>query len=343
MNTSDPVAAFKTEADELLDQIEEDLLDLGGNLQAADLINAVFRGLHTLKGSGAMFGFDALAGFTHHCETAFDNVRKGRAPATVELVEVILSAKDHMSALIHQADADHAAASAAIIAKLKAAVDASSDAADAADGLAEASASAPAAAVASQGGWRVRFYLPPEAMANGTNPLSLVDELRELGQAEVRLLSDRLPALDDLVPTECHFGWDVTLVTDAPRSAIDDVFIFVIDDMELSVEPLSPPVADEKDAPAGPAAGSETASPPAAAAVPTDPAGAAAAARHPPRASRPRMSACPPSGSTSSWTVSASWSSPRAVCSSLPRAASTCRCVRSPRRSACSPPSYATR
>jgi two-component system chemotaxis sensor kinase CheA len=42
----------------------------------------VFRGLHTLKGSGAMFGFDALATFTHHCETAFDRVRKGEVAAT---------------------------------------------------------------------------------------------------------------------------------------------------------------------------------------------------------------------------------------------------------------------
>jgi len=239
VSAGDPVAAFKTEADELLDQIEQDLLDLGGNLQDADLVNAVFRGLHTLKGSGAMFGFDKLAGFTHHCETAFDNVRKGRAPATAELVEVILSAKDHMSALIHQSDDDHEAASAEILGRLRAAIDIASDAPAPAP-AAQAASPTPASA----GGWRVQFYLPPDAMANGTNPLALVDELRDLGEAEVRLVTDRLPALDELVPTECHFGWDVTVVTDAPRSAIEDVFIFVIDDMQLDISPLEPAVEE---------------------------------------------------------------------------------------------------
>ena len=66
MSAGDPVAAFLVEAGDLLDQVEQDLLDLGRNLEDDDLINALFRGLHTLKGSGAMFGFDGLASFTHH-------------------------------------------------------------------------------------------------------------------------------------------------------------------------------------------------------------------------------------------------------------------------------------
>jgi two-component system chemotaxis sensor kinase CheA len=98
--SEDPAAAFRVEAAELLDQVEQGLLDLGHQLGDMTLVNAVFRGLHTLKGSGAMFGFDALAAFTHHCESAFDKVRKGEVPATQELVAVILSAGDHMRALV---------------------------------------------------------------------------------------------------------------------------------------------------------------------------------------------------------------------------------------------------
>ncbi len=73
----DPVETFRIEAAELLEQVEQGLLDLTHRLTDKDLVDAVFRGLHTLKGSGAMFGFDDLAAFTHHCETAFDRVRKG--------------------------------------------------------------------------------------------------------------------------------------------------------------------------------------------------------------------------------------------------------------------------
>ncbi len=100
MTTLDPIQVFRTEAAELFEQIEGGLLDLLHDLTDQDQIDAVFRGLHTLKGSGAMFGFEALAAFTHHCETAFDRVRKGEVPATSELVAAVLEAQDHMQALV---------------------------------------------------------------------------------------------------------------------------------------------------------------------------------------------------------------------------------------------------
>ncbi|WP_324699346.1 chemotaxis protein CheA [Novosphingobium sp. RL4] len=237
MNTQDPVAAFRVEAGDLLDQIEQGLLDLGHRLEDRALIDEVFRGLHTLKGSGAMFGFDALADFTHHCETAFDRVRKGLAPATQELVAVILSARDHMRALIEGDGAGLEAAGTAILAQLQAAI----DGADTVPATATANATAaavPAAASPARNGWRLFFRLPADAMANGTNPLMLLDELRDLGDCRIAARTDAVPPLADLVPTECHIGWDVELRGDISRDDIDDVFIFVMDDMELTIEPL---------------------------------------------------------------------------------------------------------
>ena len=82
----DPTETFRQEAAELLDSLETVLLDLGQTPQDRDLIDAAFRALHTIKGSGAMFGFEAVASFVHEFETAFDRVRKGKsapwAPAT---------------------------------------------------------------------------------------------------------------------------------------------------------------------------------------------------------------------------------------------------------------------
>jgi two-component system, chemotaxis family, sensor kinase CheA len=222
----DPIAAFRVEAGDLLDQVEQGLLDLTHRLDDRDLIDAVFRGLHTLKGSGAMFGFDALASFTHHCETAFDRVRKGLAPATQGLVAVILSAKDHMRALVDGDGSGLEAAGAAILAELQREV-------DAAAGAPPAAPSAPV-----RKGWRLTFYLPPESMANGTNPLMLLDELRDLGACTITARTDRLPPLAALNPVECHIGWDVTLFGDVSRDDIDDVFLFVMDDMELVIEEL---------------------------------------------------------------------------------------------------------
>jgi two-component system chemotaxis sensor kinase CheA len=222
----DPTAAFRIEAGELLEQVEQGLLDLGHRLDDMNLVNAVFRGLHTLKGSGAMFGFDALAAFTHHCESAFDRVRKGDVRATPELVSVILSAADHMRTLV---DGDAPAAHGqAILDRLAAAVDAA------------AGISVPMAAPAPRKqGWTLSFRLPPDAMANGTSPLALLDELRELGEATIVATFDKMPALDDLNPGHCLVGWDCTLIGDISREAIEDVFLFVMDDMDITITPLA--------------------------------------------------------------------------------------------------------
>ncbi len=240
MTGQDPIAAFRVEAGELLIGIEQALLDLTHDLQSRDLVDTVFRGLHTLKGSGAMFGFDALANFTHHCETAFDRVRKGKVPATQELVAVILSAMDHMQALVDGDASGLAAAGDEILARLKNAIGPENEAMEA-----PTTASAPgddaAEVPATDGtaGWLVTFYLPPDAMANGTNPLALLDEMRGLGEAKVTALTDRIPSLAELDASLCHIGWQVELRGDVTREDIEDVFIFVMDDMELDIAPLA--------------------------------------------------------------------------------------------------------
>ncbi|PZU21765.1 MAG: chemotaxis protein CheA [Shinella sp.] len=234
MSFPDPITVFRLEAGELLEQIEAGLLDLGRNLDDRDLVDAVFRGLHTLKGSGAMFGFDALAAFTHHCETAFDQVRKGEVPATQELVAAVLEARDQMRLLVETPNGEHGAESERLLAVLHQAVKA------AGGGEAAAPVDTPVKVgeqkkPAGRKRYTLLFRLPVNAMANGTNPLGLLDELRELGDCKV--IADRasIPPLDKLVPANLHVGWRVELVTERPRSDIDDVFIFVMDDMELSV------------------------------------------------------------------------------------------------------------
>ena len=272
MSTLDPVAVFRTEAAECLEAIEAGLLDLTHQLDNKDLVDAVFRGLHTLKGSGAMFGFEALAAFTHHCETAFDRVRKGEVPATSELVAAVLAAQDHMRALVDQPDADHGDTGHKLLTLLRAAVGGK----DAAPAAAPVAAPAPAAVreapAKKKTTWHIRFSLPANSMANGTNPLGLLDELRDLGECTVRANTSAIPPLDELMPTELHISWDVTLTNEQDRSAIDDVFIFVLDDMELSVEEINGTSAavaapvEEKPVPAPVAAASAVAAP--AAAVP---------------------------------------------------------------------------
>lgn len=223
MSAQEAIEAFQVEASDLLEEIEQGLLDLGTLPGDRDLIDAVFRGLHTLKGSGAMFGFDGLASFTHHCESAFERVRKGEAAATSDLVSVVLAAKDHMRSLLETPDADHQSTGQALLTRLQAAV--------------EAALLAPSAPVESnrETVWDIRFGLPANAFVNGVNPLGLLGELRELGQATVKADLSAIPPLPDLDPTQCYLRWEVQLKTCQPRSAIEDVFIFVMDEMDLQI------------------------------------------------------------------------------------------------------------
>jgi two-component system, chemotaxis family, sensor kinase CheA len=269
MSFPDPIAVFRTEAAELLEQIETGLLDLNHDLADKEQVDAVFRGLHTLKGSGAMFGFEALAAFTHHCETAFDQVRKGIVPATHDLVTAVLGATDHMRALVETPNGDYEAASELLLAGLRAAV------AAAADPSQTPETTAPAKPQAT--GYRIRFSLPANAMANGTNPLGLLDELAELGTCRIRADKSDIPSLDMLVATDLHVRWDLDLVTDKPRSDIEDVFIFVMDEMQLEIEALDGTAA----APAAAPAVAVAAPTPSAAPVAAAPAPVSAPARAP--------------------------------------------------------------
>jgi two-component system chemotaxis sensor kinase CheA len=227
MSAINPSDVFRQEAQELLEQLEQALLDLEHAPGDTDLIDSAFRALHTIKGSGAMFGFEVLAAFTHHVETAFDLVRKGKVVPGTALIAVALAAKDRMRLLIEQPEAANEADGEAILTDLKRIV-----------AMAAPAAATPDPIPVGPQTWRIRFRLPATAMATGTNPLLLIDELRTLGSATVVALSDRVPALEALIPNECHLGWDIMLSTTQPRSAITDVFIFVIDDMELTIEPI---------------------------------------------------------------------------------------------------------
>jgi two-component system chemotaxis sensor kinase CheA len=235
MNALDPIQVFRTEAAELFEQIELNLLDLNNNLSDHGLVDAVFRGLHTLKGSGAMFGFEALAAFTHHCETAFDAVRKGSVPATSALVSAVLDAQSHMKALIEYPHQIQDETGTRLLARLQAAIDGAS-------GSKQASAKT---AVRTSVGWKLTISLPPRAMANGTNPLALLDELRELGDCTVMAETADVPDLTTLVPTDIYIRWTVMLRGDIPKSAIEDVFIFVIDDMSLDMAEIFEDFAED--------------------------------------------------------------------------------------------------
>ncbi|WP_315730174.1 chemotaxis protein CheA [Bradyrhizobium sp. SZCCHNRI2010] len=252
MNVLDATAVFRQEASELLEALEGTLLDLGQRPEDKELVDTAFRALHTIKGSGAMFGFDQVAAFTHEFETAFDQVRKGEISPTEDLISVALAARDYIRALIEAPDDTDAIIGEAILDDLRQFVAPREQAAE----LPAATIAVAPVQAGGVAGWKLYLEFEQQVLRNGSNPLDLLDDLCKLGPCFAVPLTDAIPLLDALEPDDCYLKWDVTLQCDCERSAIDDVFMFVCDEMKLVVTPLSPadlalvPVAAAPDTPA---------------------------------------------------------------------------------------------
>ncbi|MEM1343969.1 MAG: chemotaxis protein CheA [Pseudomonadota bacterium] len=267
-----PVQTFMQEANEVMESLEERLLALEADPTNAELIDAVFRNLHTLKGSGEMFGFIALARFTHSFENAYDAVRSGTKQVTDALIDVSLRSRDHIQRLIDIGADD--AANAAMLDDadgkvLLKDIDAFLGGGESAAAPVEA-ATTPAAPAR----WRLRFDPGPGTFRNGLRPDLMIEELADLGESTVAAETEAVPLLDALDAAVCHLVWSGEIVTDAGQGAIEDVFLFA-DEEALSLEALGPvetpaPAPAPSTAPAPAPATASPAKPPAKAKAETE-------------------------------------------------------------------------
>ncbi|MGA8911107.1 MAG: Hpt domain-containing protein, partial [Acidobacteriaceae bacterium] len=230
--------SFREEARELLVELESGLLELNEQREDEARVGQVFRALHTLKGSGAMFGFDELAAFAHKLENAFDEVRKGRLAVTPELVDLTLTALDQIRAMVEEVEGKSQvdrAACAEILAQVRALTGTTEDPAPTGEAEApRAELETPAEDGAEQR-WHVHFAPGEDLMRNGADPLLLMRELAGLGRLTATASMAGVPPLAQLEPERCYVSWDMELVTVAGEDAIRDVFIFVEDTCELTL------------------------------------------------------------------------------------------------------------
>ncbi len=223
--------AYREEAYELLAELESSLLSLEETPEDRHLIGRVFRAMHTIKGSGAMFGFDDIAAFTHEIETVFDRVRDGKIPATKPLIDLALTACDLIRKMVDNEPVDEDRISTVIAGftglltetETLSEVSEEPETADETEGFVE---------------YRIVFKPDLDIFENGTNPLLLIKELTELGDCRIFPDLSRLPPLVEFNPLACYLAWEIRLVTDAGKNAIRDVFIFTEDSAEIVIERL---------------------------------------------------------------------------------------------------------
>jgi two-component system chemotaxis sensor kinase CheA len=88
---------FLVEAGEILEVLSEQLVELEQNPEDADLLNAIFRGFHTVKGGAGFLQLDPMVDCCHHAENLFDLLRTGEIKVTAKLMDVVLQSLDSVN------------------------------------------------------------------------------------------------------------------------------------------------------------------------------------------------------------------------------------------------------
>ncbi|WP_461211263.1 chemotaxis protein CheA [Desulfocurvus sp. DL9XJH121] len=223
------VQTYLEEAGEVLISLEEALLSLEAAPEDMEIVSSVFRGLHTIKGSGAMFGFEEIARFTHNVETVFDRVRNGELQVNKELLGLTFAAKDHLARLLSssmEGTSEDREASDALLKEFDKYLVGGAQAAVQAECV-EGPQDEPAT-------FWIRYRPHPQAFFSGTNPLKLVQEMSDLGTLHPCFHGEDVPLLSKLDPEQISCWWDFLLHTDKGENAVRDVFIFV-DESEVDI------------------------------------------------------------------------------------------------------------
>ncbi len=252
---------FFQECDEQLADLEAGLLKIADGDADAELVNAVFRSVHSIKGGAAAFGFDDLVDFVHIFETTLDLLRENALEPTPAVTKTLLRAADVLSDLVRAVREGRPATGpqvATIQAELAALNSSSAKAEEPAlsegtddfgftpvcislDAIFE-DASAPASS------YIIRFKPNPSLYGKANESIRLLRQLCELGTTEISCDDSELPFLDELDPEGAYLSWTIQLATSASEVEIRKIFEFVEWDCSLDISlDVSAQAADVKE------------------------------------------------------------------------------------------------
>ncbi len=243
---------FKTtyieESLEGLDIMESSLLNLDSGNADNETINTIFRAAHSIKGGGATFGLGSVSTFTHSVETLLDQLRNEERVITSEIVALLLTSVDVIRNML-AAEQGNADIDEAKIEAVKGQIDdllESNDSTQTKDSAQEDSSDALQNSNIDNSdndnqvghGWVVDFKPYPDMLTTGNDVVRMFRELAELGSCDFKVDANNIPALEDLNIEDCSLSWKVTMQSACTRQQIEEVFVWVDDDCDLSIVPL---------------------------------------------------------------------------------------------------------
>ena len=289
MNDDDIQQIFFVECEEAIEATENGLDACKAGTQDNDTINAIFRGVHSIKGGAGAFGHEALQAYTHCFENLLGDVRENIVPITSELVDLLLRALDLLRDHVDAArTGDAPPDDAALMEQLEAARSGGGDAPSCVDEQSVASGSEPTddfdigddldalldelgadpvpqdenseapSEAESADRWKVHLRPHTGAMDNGSEPLLWLRELERLGGRCEHCDTLQVPNLGHLDVEEGYLGWTFSMPASTSREEVAEIFDFVGDDCSLAYgeDAMIPPVtaADTDPAVRAPAA-----------------------------------------------------------------------------------------
>ena len=248
MNQEAAPHTFIAESRELLRDMETALLTLEQTPGDREAINAVFRAMHTIKGSSGLFGFDVIVEFTHAMEGVVEEIRAGRVGVDEVLVALLLTCGDHVATLVDCLEHDDR------LARLDTTRTAGADllqqlacyGADAPVGAAASDltgAAAPAFPPGTPAGvrrdaWHVSARFGQDVLRHGMDPLSFLRYLATVGEVHaVASMWDDMPPAAVMDAEACYLGFELQFGAPLQRQDIEDVFEYVREDSSIVILP----------------------------------------------------------------------------------------------------------
>jgi two-component system chemotaxis sensor kinase CheA len=224
------------ESFEGLDMMESGLLNMDPGTVDLEEINAIFRAAHSIKGGGGTFGFSDISNFTHLVETLLDEMREGTRPVTEELVNTLLRSIDTLRDMLKAAQEGGRLEETQVNERRgELEVILNTPRGEVTRGQVSTAAAEPDPA-----GWQITFRPLPQMMHTGNDPLRILRELADLGDLEVEADVSAVPRLAELEPEDSYLSWNLRLMGNVDRDAVDEVFSWVEDDCELTIMPIFP-------------------------------------------------------------------------------------------------------
>ena len=264
------ISIFLSEANEIVEGLENDLVLLEDNKSDEDLLNKIFRSAHTLKSSAGTVGFTTMSELNHVAENLLEKVRSGKLDVTPKMITVLLEFLDTVKLMLQniidgKGEADGVDNIESLKAKIKAIADGNEDIETVAspqpkketpkteepkEEVKEVKAEGTEKS-GSSNVFHVDMSFKATIFDNGIDPLMFLNDLKAIGTIKnLKIDYSNVPTISALEdPYTCYTQFALDLETNSTIEQVQNIFLFVIDDNDINISDAKDGAQEVKSSP----------------------------------------------------------------------------------------------